>query len=80
MKLCEKKLGREKALGMADTDSDGRQVVLVDPRQPSRERLDTLLHEGLHHLCPGWSEGKVRRAANRLRALLWKDGWRRIEK
>ena len=36
-----KKLGREKVLGLADLDT---QEIIIDPRQPSKELLGTLLH------------------------------------
>lgn len=80
MKLTEKKLGREQALGMADIDEEGKELVIVDPRQPSKERLDTIIHEALHHICPGWTEKKVIRESKKIRGILWRDGWRRISK
>jgi hypothetical protein len=80
MKLTEKKLGREKALGMADMDEDGKEVVIIDPRQCSKERLDTIIHEFLHLVCPTWSEKKVIRESAKLKGMMWKDGWRKVAK
>jgi len=77
IKLEERKLGREKAHGLAH---NGEDRIEVDPSQSSKMRLDTVLHEGIHILDPNLSELKVRAYANRLSALLWKDRWRRIEK
>jgi hypothetical protein len=77
IKLVERKLGREKAHGLAH-QGDG--VIEIDPKQDSKERLDTILHEGIHILDPNLPKMKVRAYANRLSDLLWKDRWRRMEK
>ena len=55
-----KKLGREKVLGLADLDT---QEIIIDPRQPSKELLGTLL-ECIHLLAddlerPDWPEERV---------------------
>ena len=75
IRLTEKKLGREKALGLAIAPD---QIVIAPQR--SRERLDTVLHEGIHLLLPDAPEINVCAYANRLSALLWLDGWRRVER
>ena len=75
IKLTERKLGREGALGLAIAPDE----VVIAP-QPPRERLDTTIHEGLHLLLPDADELSIRAYANRLSALLWLDGWRRVEK
>jgi len=75
--IVERKLGRERAVGMALRST--RQIV-VDPRQGQRDRLDTLLHEGLHHLRPDWTEGEVADAAGMLCRLVWRDRYRRVER
>jgi len=79
MKTVEKKLGRQRALGLADTDEAGEDIIVVDPRQPSKERLDTLIHEALHHIRPDWSEEYVARTSRRISQVIWKDRWRRIQ-
>jgi hypothetical protein len=75
IKLTEKKLGREKALGVAISPD---QIVIAPQR--SRERLDTTIHEGLHLLLPEAPEVAIIAYSNRLSALLWLDGWRRVER
>ena len=55
------KLGRERVLGLADLDTH---EIIVDPRQPSKELLGTLLHECIHLLAddlgnPDWPEERV---------------------
>jgi hypothetical protein len=74
LRIIERKLGRERALGQCDGD-----LVEIDPRQCSRERLDTVLHETMHFALPEAREPDVRRAANLLATALWRDRWRRIE-
>lgn len=43
IKIIDRKLGKEAAYGMAHYPD----TVEIDPRQHSRERLDTVLHEGI---------------------------------
>lgn len=74
-KVTERKLGRERAMGQVIYQ---RKLIEIDPRQTSREYLDTLLHEGLHAIFPELSERKVAGAARRLTRLVWKQGFRRI--
>lgn len=77
IKLVERKLGREKAHGLAH---QGEGMIEVNPSHPSmKERLDTLLHEGIHILDPNLPETKVRAYSKRLTDLLWKDRWRRLD-
>lgn len=75
MKIIERKLGRERALGQAKFD---RNLIEIDPRQPSREYLDTILHEGLHLIFPNLPERKVAAVSRKLTRLVWKQGFRRI--
>lgn len=80
IKTIEKKLGRQRALGLAETDSAGRDLIVVDPRQCSQERLDTLIHEALHHIRPDWKEAYVARTSRKISRIIWRDRWRRVEK
>jgi len=80
IKTIEKKLGRQRALGLAETDAAGRDLIVVDPRQDSKERLDTLIHEALHHIRPDWSENYVARTSRKIARIIWRDRWRRLEK
>ena len=75
VRIVERRLGREKALGQAWV---GAGLVEVDPRQPERERLDTIVHELLHHLEPDWDEQRVAVSAAWLATVLWRQGYRRI--
>lgn len=75
VKIIERKLGREKALGQAWDD-----LVEIDPRQCSKEYMDTAIHELLHIAQPELSESKVVRVSRLISSKLWKLGFRRIHK
>jgi Zn-dependent peptidase ImmA (M78 family) len=75
-KIVERKLGREKAAGQCHDD---KPLIEIDPRQDPKERLDTLIHELLHHVAPEWTEEHVAKNANIISEALWKQKYRRIE-
>ena len=77
LKVIERKLGREGAWGQAVS---GESLIEVDPRQPPKEYLDTILHEAMHIIEPDWSEGKVSVTARKLSELVWGMGYRRCFK
>ena len=77
IKVIDKKLGRQKAVGQAYTDA---RVIEVDPRQRSKNYLDTLIHEMLHVYCPDWSESKVTKTANEMTDIIWQKNFRRIKR
>lgn len=76
IKIVERKLGHERAFGQAWR---GEGLIEIDPRQSSRNYLDTLIHEGMHIVFPDMSEYKVRRSANQLSSLVWRQNFRRIK-
>lgn len=75
IRVTERKLGREKSFGMS---WQGMRWVEIDPRQTSKEYLDTLIHEALHELLPQHSEEWVTNAATTLSRLIWRMGFRRL--
>lgn len=75
MKIVERKLGRERALGQAFKED---KLIEIDPRQPSKEYLDTVLHEGLHIVFPKMTEREVAAVSRKLSKLVWRQGYRRI--
>ena len=77
IKIIEKKLGREKALGLAYR---GEFVVEIDPRQKSKSYLNTLIHEILHCLYPNDSETKIGHNADILTKYVWDKNYRRVQK
>ena len=77
IKVIDKKLGRQKAVGQAYTDA---RIIEVDPRQRSKNYLDTLIHEMLHVYNPEWSETKVTKTANEMTDIIWQKNYRRIKR
>jgi len=79
VKVVTAKLGRQRCIGLA-IEEDGKQTIIVDPRQPEKERLNTLIHEAIHLVDFDIPESKVIRLANKAAAVLWKQGYRRTIK
>ena len=77
IKIVERKLGREKAFGQSwQNDS----FIEIDPRQKSRQYLNTLIHEILHVLYPEDSETKVIENSRILSKYIWEKNYRRVQK
>lgn len=77
IKIVEKKLGRERAWGRSWR---GESFIEIDPRQKSRQYLNTLIHELLHVIYPEESETKVREHSGVLTKYIWEKNYRRIYK
>ena len=77
IKVIDKLLGRQKAVGQAYSDA---RVIEIDPRQNSKNYLDTLIHELLHVYNPEWSESKITKTANEMTAVIWQKNYRRIKR
>lgn len=75
IKVIHKKLGREKAYGMADSDG----TVYIDPRLKGKKHLEIVLHECLHILYPEDSEEAIVDKSVTLCKILWKDGYRKVD-
>lgn len=75
LKIVERKLGREGAVGLC---YQGLGLIEIDPRQPSKEYLDTLIHELLHAYLPDMAEEEVARIATEITRVLWKKQFRRL--
>jgi hypothetical protein len=75
IKIEHKKLGREKAYGMADSDG----TIYLDPRLKGKKHLEILVHECLHILYPMDSEEAIVDKSVTLCKLLWKEGYRRVD-
>jgi rhodanese-related sulfurtransferase len=76
VKVVVAKLGRQRCIGLA-IEEDGKQTILVDPRQPEKERLNTLIHEAIHLADFEIPESKVIRLANKAAEVVWQQGYRR---
>ena len=68
-----RKLGREKAMGLAYKDS---RLIELDPNQRGFDLLDSSIHEILHVQQPDLSEETVTANATEMADLLWKMGFR----
>jgi len=77
IKVIDKKLGRQRAVGQAYSDA---RVIEIDPRQTSKNYLDTLIHELLHVYAPKWSETKVNQTAKEMTQIIWQKNYRRIKR
>ena len=77
MKVNKRKLGREKAYGLAHQDDN---LIEIDPRLKGRLQLEIYIHEALHLLYPKLSESQVLKDSKKVTSMLWKEGYRKIEK
>lgn len=77
IKIVERKLGRENALGLA-IEGRKRDEIHIDPRQDTKERMDTEIHEKLHLIFPDWPEKKVAATARKLTKYLWSLKYRKV--
>lgn len=75
IKVIYKKLGREQAHGIAESDG----IIYIDPRLRGRKELEILIHETYHLLEPEASEEKVIEKSVILTKLLWKMGYRKVD-
>lgn len=75
IKVIYKKLGREQAHGIAESDG----VIYIDPRLRGRKELEILIHECYHILHGEASEDEVVEKSIILTKLLWKIGFRKVD-
>jgi hypothetical protein len=75
IKVIYKKLGREQAHGIAESDG----IIYIDPRLRGRKELEILIHETYHLLEPEASEEDVIEKSVILTKLLWKMGYRKVD-
>lgn len=73
--VIERKLGRHKADGLCWDDG----TIEIDPRLKGKRRLETLIHEMIHHRHPHWTEEKVEAEGEVLARFLWKHGIRTLD-
>lgn len=75
IKIVYRKLGREKAHGMASSDG----TIEIDERLRSKKHLEVVIHEVMHLLQPEDSEEEIIKKSVILTKILWKEGYRRID-
>lgn len=74
IKVVYRKLGREKAWGLAHADN----VIEIDERLKGKKEMEIILHESLHCLNPTFSESRIINDSKTLANVLWKLGYRKI--
>jgi hypothetical protein len=74
--IVYRKLGKEKAYGIADHNTN---TLEIDSRLIGKKHLEILLHEGAHLLLPEMNEEGIVRLSASLTRLLWEEGYRRID-
>ena len=77
IKVVERPLGREKALGLAWVGED---KIEIDGRLKSKQYLNTLIPEMLHIYNPNWSETRVDQTANEMCHIIWSKNYRRMKR
>jgi len=75
IKIIYKKLGREQAHGIAESDGN----IYLDPRLKGKKHFEICLHEVLHLLNPNDSELAIIKKSITLTKVLWKEGYRRVD-
>ena len=75
IKIIYKKLGREQAHGIAESDG----IIYIDPRLKGRKMLEIVLHECLHILNKTDDEETIIRKSVTLTKVLWKEGYRKVD-
>ena len=75
IKIIYKKLGREQAHGIAESDG----IIYLDPRLKGKKHLEIMIHEILHILNPNDSELAIIKKSITLTKVLWKEGYRRVD-
>ena len=75
IKIIYKKLGREQAHGIAESDGN----IYIDPRLKGKKMLEIVLHECLHILNKTDDEKTIIRKSVTLTKVLWKEGYRKVD-
>ena len=75
IKIIYKKLGREQAHGIAESDG----IIYLDPRLRGKKHCEILIHEVLHLLNPNDSELAIIKKSITLTKVLWKEGYRKVD-
>lgn len=76
IKVTHRKLGKEKAWGLADIAFNH---IQLDVSLKGRRHLLYLLHECLHIIHPDWSETKVVKVSREMCKLLWEQNYRKVD-
>ena len=72
-----RKLGREKAWGLATCDPS-HPLVEIDTRLSPARELEVAVHESLHIAMPSLGEKEIDRVGKAVARVLWKINYRRV--
>jgi hypothetical protein len=75
IKIIHKKLGREQAYGIAESDG----IIYIDQRLKGKKHLEIVIHEVEHLLNPMDDEETIIEKSVTLCKVLWNLGYRRID-
>ncbi len=75
IKIVYKKLGREQAHGIAESDG----IIYIDPRLKGRKKMEIIIHEIFHLLNPEDSEEQIIEKSVTLTKMLWTLGYRQVD-
>lgn len=76
IKIKYRKLGKEKAWGLADL---GEYTIEVDSTLKFKKKLEIIIHESLHILFPELTEQEVVRNSIILTNTIWHEKYRIVE-
>jgi hypothetical protein len=74
--VVHRKLGKERAYGIAYTDDN---KLEIDSRLHGYRYMLYLLHEHFHLKHPDWSETKVSKESSKTARFMWQMGFRFVE-
>jgi hypothetical protein len=72
IKVVERKLGQHRAYGLHWPGE-----IHIDTRLKPKKRLEVVIHEYMHEICPEWDEKHVTEQAVKMSDFLWTQGYRR---
>jgi hypothetical protein len=75
IKIIHKKLGREQAYGIAESDG----IIYIDQRLKGKKHLEIVIHEVEHLLNPMDDEETIIEKSVTVCKVLWNLGYRRID-
>ena len=75
IKIVYKKLGREQAHGIAESDG----IIYIDPRLKGRKKMEILIHELYHLTNPEDTEEQIVEKSIAMTKMLWALGYRQVD-
>jgi len=76
IKVIHRKLGKHMAYGLAHQETN---TVEIDSTLPPKKKLEIMIHEPLHIICPEMSEEQVTKIGKQLGKFLWENNYREVK-